>query len=83
MPAPTFTLSPMIGVAQVGQVVGLGALAQRGLLGLDEVADVGPVPDFASRAQVGVGPTMALAPMRAPSIMVPGRMVTPSPISEF
>ena len=42
-------------IAQVCEVVGLGAAAQRGLLGLAEVADVGHLADPALRPQVGVG----------------------------
>ena len=43
------------GVAEVGEVVGLGAFAERDLLGFDEVADVGAVADVAFGAEVGVG----------------------------
>ena len=43
------------GVAEVVQVVGLGAFAEGDLLGFDEVADVGSFADAALGAQVGVG----------------------------
>ena len=43
------------GVAEVGEVVGLGAFAERGFLGFDEVADVGAFADVALGAEVGVG----------------------------
>src|SRR5512133_2110983 len=39
------------GVADVGEVVRLGALAEPRLLGLDAVADVRPLADVAPRAQ--------------------------------
>ena len=40
VPAPTFTPSPIDGVAQIGQVTGFGPLADDRLLQLDEIADV-------------------------------------------
>ncbi len=43
------------GVAEVVQVVGLGAFAEGGFFGFDEVADVGSVADAALGAEVGVG----------------------------
>ena len=46
------------GIAQIGEVVGLGPFAQPGLLGFDEVADVGPFADIATRPQVRVRPKL-------------------------
>ncbi len=43
------------GVAEVVQVVGLGAFAEGGFFGFDEVAHVGSVADAALGAEVGVG----------------------------
>ena len=40
------------GVTEIGQVLGLGALADEGLLGLDEVADLGGVVKLGAIAEV-------------------------------
>ena len=48
-------------VAQVGQVVGLGAARQRGVLHLDEVADVHLGAELAPGRSRANGPTCALA----------------------
>jgi hypothetical protein len=42
-------------VAEVGEMVGLGAFADPGVFGLYEVADVGLFADLAAGAEVGVG----------------------------
>ncbi len=54
-PAPMLALGSDDGVAEVVEVVGLGAFADGDLLGLDEVADVGSLADVALGAEVGVG----------------------------
>jgi hypothetical protein len=43
------------GVAEIGQVIRLGALAQLDFLSFDEVADMSAFADFAAGAQVGIG----------------------------
>src|ERR1700737_2256347 len=43
-------------VAQIGQVVGLGALTHAGFLHFHEIANVSLFADLASRAQMAVGP---------------------------
>src|ERR1022692_3007700 len=47
---------PDLGIAQVGQVAGLGALAHLCLLGFDKVADMSVFADFASGPQMRKGP---------------------------
>ena len=42
------------GIAEIGKMVGLGALSQLRLLGLDEIADVRPLADIAPGTQVRV-----------------------------
>ena len=55
VPAPMLTPGAHGGVAQVGEVLRLRALAQVRLLELDEVAHLRPLADAALRAQVGEG----------------------------
>src|SRR5690606_15714990 len=55
-----------LGIAQVAQVTGLGALAEHRVLQLDEVADVGLFAQHGARAQAGERTTVgALADLRA------------------
>jgi hypothetical protein len=65
VPAPMLALAPDGGVAQVRQVIGLGAGHQVGLLGLDEVADLDVFVENRLGPQVGEGPTSARAPIVA------------------
>src|SRR3546814_13193928 len=46
-------------VAQIGQVVGLGALADLGLLGLDEIADLRLLAQDVARPKTRIGPAPA------------------------
>src|SRR5512139_2127489 len=55
-PRPHVDLPPHHRVAEVREVVRLRPLADPALLDLDEVADVGPLPDVRFRAQVGERP---------------------------
>ena len=54
------------GVAQVGQVLGLAVASQARLLGLGEVADLGPVLEHGAGAQVREGPDLAVLADRDP-----------------
>src|SRR3546814_13947945 len=47
--------SDLRGIAEIGEVVRLGALAELGVLDLDEVADVGGATDARARAQAREG----------------------------
>ena len=78
------------GVADISEMVNLGALADLGLLDLDEIADMGvrrrgSAPGL-SRAN---GPTIAPAPICAPTIwqkplmVAPSSMTTRSPITTW
>ncbi len=49
------TLALDDGIAEVVQVIGLGAFAHSGFLGFDEVADVGAFADAALGAEVRIG----------------------------
>jgi len=44
-----------LSIAKVGEVVSFGTFAEFGLLGLNEVADMGVFADLTARAQVGKG----------------------------
>ena len=70
------------GVAEIGQVVGLRSLAQLDLLGLDEIADVRAFADFAAGAQMRIRAEDCAGADAGFFEMQPGRMGTPSPISE-
>jgi hypothetical protein len=48
-------LGPHFGIADIGQVIGLGALADHRLLDFHEIADVGVFADFGTGPQPGVG----------------------------
>ena len=52
-----------LGVADVGQMVDLGALADLGLLELDEIADLGRSPSLVPGRIRANGPMLALAPI--------------------
>ena len=67
------------GVAEVGEVVGLGAFADGDLFGLAKVADVGLLADARLGAEVGVGAEDGSVPTSAESRMQPLRTVTLSP----
>ena len=51
-----------LGVAKVGEVVGLAALAEVGLFEFDEVADVGVFGQNTAGAQMGKGAQVAARP---------------------
>ncbi len=55
-PGPDVGLLAHRPVAEIGQVVGLGAPAHLDLLDLDEVADVGLLADVGARPQPRIGP---------------------------
>src|ERR687891_1039677 len=54
------------GVADVGQVIGLGAGLEHGVLDLDEVADPRARPDLGARAQPGERADLGARPERDP-----------------
>ena len=66
-------------------MIGLGAVATRRFLDLDEVADVDIAPEPAPGRRRANGPMRAPAPIRAPSmwqlalISAPSSTVTPGP----
>ena len=66
MPAPMFAFAD-VGVAQIGQVVRLGAGAEARLLQLHEIADVRAVVDVVLHAQPREGPDMRAALQRGTS----------------
>ena len=69
-----------LGVAEIGQVVGLGALAEPRLLDLDEIADLGASRRSPRRAAAGRrGRSRRRRAIVAPSIWLKARMRAPSP----
>ena len=53
VPAPIFASGADDGVADIAQMIGLGAGFDRGLLDLDEIADASAVAEPRSRPQPG------------------------------
>ena len=68
-------------IADIGQVIGLGALAEVGLLHLDEIADLGVLAEPRPGRSRANGPTSRPSPIVAPSIWLKARIVAPSAIS--
>jgi hypothetical protein len=54
-----------LSIAQIGEMVGLGAFAEAGFFGFDEVSHVGVLADFAARPQVGEGAYLGTVSDRA------------------
>jgi hypothetical protein len=79
VPAPTFDALADHGVAEIREVIGLAAVADLGLLELDEIADVHVVPVFESGACAQNGPTELFGPTSLCSSTQFGWMTEPAP----